>query len=1005
MINFVGRVNINTSTRKSIKQLISAARRNKSGYEVITGPCIPYYDFDNSYNSLDDQEKAEPTDRQNAINSVKEVFPTDTLYIFSANGYSTASDKYKNSYHILVRGCGYAESGAALPKVESADPAVYSTLGKRQLFRLPYFSKEGENRPLIMDGKSLDDITPEQYSKWCVTNIEGEALTYTTAVPLNNENIIIDCKYANKITEIYPDAVRSKQYYRTVDKGDGTLFINYKNIYLSECSICKRTHDDNQFYGYLSKDKKLFYKCRKSNTSVFVFNYGPDTPVKKTIEQPVNNRLDKYNPTKFESKYCADYKPLMKSFDHDGVVAIASGTGTGKTHACAMHLSSNNKSAGVISFRISLAEKYKKDFKGFECYRDAAKGDIITDRWICQLDSLHRIKTTPDVLALDEINQVRRHLNAETFMNNSHYLQNRTTLKRLIKNCKTVIVMDANLSPLELNWLRQIRPDGNIKLYLNTAVPNPKEITIVKNQYKVLDSVKSDLSNGRKVVIAHNGGKKHHEPLKRLILKSHPKKKILVINSDTKDDIEVIAALNNPNIEFGKYDCIIYSPSVQSGVSYDVKNVFYRVYGIFSNCTNSSGDACQMLDRIRHPISKNTTVSIQEYNTSIQRSMDVLKNHILATRGHLKADDNGLNGLYNAYDDVEFLQNEILDERCIADIETNMDRMSFKRNFIRNQRIYGNTIVIDNDIKKTTVEEAKMKLDKNIIMGEIKSEKSVELNNAVNLSITRVNELREQLQKQEKIMHDDLLALKKYNINHHYKMDEPVDDAKWYKKYDDSKLKSLYNNTSKYFHNTLDGALEELKTREIRHDQFMRAGKPDQPTTTDECVVDYFRCKPKYQKEKVLIGWVKDLGYDSLNSKIEIDEDRMKIKLAACIAKLSETDFDILEKQRRKLKVLQKLKIEDKGFMKAALQFINGSLKTYFGISIGKKDKNSQLYIMKNDNINNKTFVTQPDGNIPVLGKQIKRDDEDDDDNDDAVVENPETQLEALCTLVGYNEE
>jgi hypothetical protein len=1013
MIPFIAKINAPTACRKSAKSIINFAKRSKSGYEVITGACIPYYDFDYAYDSEKLRSENESNDRNKSIDAVKKVFPDGVLYKFESNG-ENKNKKFKNSFHILVRGCGYASCGKALPVVEYSDPAVYKNVDKRQLFRLPYLSKEGENRPLVM-ARAIDTIEPEEYIHWCVSNIGDEKLVWDV-VESNEPSITTnDDQYVNKIAEMFPDVVLNKQHYRTTEKDDA-LFINYRDIVKEQCPLCKRTHEDNQFYGYLSANKKLFYKCKKSDQSVFVHDYDPDNNSKgqnntegQNADMDVNARLDKYSPIKFDSRFCADYEPFMQSFDHEGVVAIASGTGTGKTYASAEAVKARpNAKTGVLSFRISLAAKYEDDFTGFTSYLNEKIGSSITaDRWICQIDSLHRVKNRPDILIIDEINQVRRHLYAETFLRNNKYLASRAKFNDLIKNTRTVVIMDANISPVDLNWLAKLRPDMNLKLFLNTNVANSKRHLLVKNEHRLIAMAKQDLLNGNKIAIAHNGGKKHHEPLKRALQTAG--KRIIVINSETKELPEVKSILSNPNTEFGKYDCIIYSPSVQSGVSYDVKGVFRRIYGIFSNCTNSSGDACQMLDRIRHPMEAGCVLSIKEYNSSIIRSMEVMKNNIVANRLHLSEansqniQNGGVYGLYNSYDELELIQNQLLDERCSAELEQNMDRVSFKRNFIAQQKIYGNAVhteVLSKvEEKKTTVRDQESKLALSKLHADVKTEKAEELNDAPNLTMAQVDTLRNKLKDQEQVIQAELTALKKFNLNHLYKMDEPVDDPKWYETYDDKKLKDQYLRTSRYFTEDADvdlsAALEKLKTKEVRRDAFIRAGNEiNGEKSIDECVVDSLLHKPVYQQEKILINWIKDLGYDSLNSAIEVDEDIMKLNMVKCITKMNEHTFNVLGKHHSKLKTIQKLKADDKNYMKTALSFINGSLKAYFGITITRKVSNRKLYIIVNKNIVQQLFqipqknIENIQKKIPVLGKRdnghVDDDDDDEDTNEDS---------------------
>ena len=56
--------------------------------------------------------------------------------------------------------------------------------------------------------------------------------------------------------------------------------------------------------------------------------------------------------------------------------------------------------------------------------------------------------------------------------------------------------------------------------------------------------------------------------------------------------------MKDVNIEW-KCDCLIYSPTYESGVSFDHKNFFDKIYGILCNSTTSQRSYMQMLSRIR----------------------------------------------------------------------------------------------------------------------------------------------------------------------------------------------------------------------------------------------------------------------------------------------------------------------------------------------------------------------------------------------------------------------
>jgi hypothetical protein len=1036
-IPFVGGVKVTANVSKTPERIVELTQSSMqrvrstkaSGYEVITGACLPYYDFDFGYDSKDKQQEQSAATIQQSVDAVRSVFPNGRLYVFTANGVSKS--QWKNSVHIIVRGVGYANCGKALPVVEHADQAVYKVEGKRQLFRLPYFSKEGENRPLVrydVESKSTFTLADaqgdleESYADWCITNIGDEKLMWSVEAP---EQLMVDAgdsqQYLDKVEEIMPEYVNDKVFARASEIG-GALFMYYRSIVKSNCVFCNRVHDDNNMYAYLSPDKKLFLKCKKSDKTVFVHNYGEDTD-KKIIERSIDRSVifKRYNPVMFEEKYCSDYKGLHQPLNASDDIALIANMGTGKTVMASKHALGTlydgcqpQESAGVISFRISLAKKYKEDFEGFTCYIDEKKGNIDDKRWICQLDSLHRISNRQlDTMYIDEVSQVRRHLTATTFMRNSHYIENLQVLDHFIKTAKQLIVMDANMSSKDIEWLQQVR-GKKLNVFINTAVPRKQEMLVLKNQDRVIRQAKADIAKGLKVAIAHNGGKKHHEPLRRQL---GINKNVLLINSDTMEDPRVIAALADPNEEWGKYDAIIYSPSVQSGVSYTKKNVFHRIYGIFSNCTNSSGDACQMLNRIRHPIQSTTVVTIRQYPSAQTRTIKELMDIIKSQRLHLTLKEGGVDepgygvagsGPFNEYSEVDFLDNKLTGDITQASIEQNIDRLNYKANFIWWQKYYGVEVKFDvADEKKTIALDTESKKERSVLTEQVKNEDAKKLCDAVDLSVEEVDALRKKLKEQQNIGNDLILSLKKFNLNSLFKPPTIPKDPEWYKTYDDKKVRNVYYNSSKYFKEgvSVDTVLEQVKESDVRRDIMARTGVADFKST-ESCVVDFFLNKPRYQKEKILIGWLKDFGFDGLNSSAEVDVDMVKAKLVSVIHKIDAHCFNVLEKKPEKMRVLKAIKPDDAKFMKTGMQFINGSLKEYFNISIKKKKKHDKFYSLVNKYVED-GVLKDPVGVgevrfaelTPVLGKVLGDDLDDEDEDEEPEAEAEPTTEERLAIL------
>jgi hypothetical protein len=436
-------------------------------------------------------------------------------------------------------------------------------------------------------------------------------------------------------------------------------------------------------------------------------------------------------------------------------------------------------------------------------------------------------------------------------------------------------------------------------------------------------------------------------------------------------DENVAKALANPNEEFGKYDGVIYSPTVQSGISYDQVNVINSIYGIFGNGSNSSEDVCQMLHRVRHPISNTITVAITEYNhgkhkaTSANAIMSMLKN----SRKHL------LNGTqekdildiinrvpfeYNNFGQAEFVESEQLHEYAVNRAEHNLDSILFKQNFIGHQMAYGNVMETAKIDEKA---DSKTKLELTKSLAEVNLGHATELSLAQDIVESEADLIRKQLRETpDQVTKTEIDELKKYNVIKHYNLDSAPKSPAWFLKYTQQKYKNHYYQQSKYFKKTqsLELSLIDVKHRECVADTFMRLGNDNGGVSTDQGIVNSILSKPTYQKHKILIGFITQLGFTGLNCDNEIDQADLQINLALAINSCDEHMFEVLGKQKKGLEQINQLKVTDTLFVKNGLNFINGSLKSEFGVSVKKKSKNSSNYKLFNAYLDNNEFTMSP---------------------------------------------
>ena len=77
--------------------------------------------------------------------------------------------------------------------------------------------------------------------------------------------------------------------------------------------------------------------------------------------------------------------------------------------------------------------------------------------------------------------------------------------------------------------------------------------------------------------------------------------KVIIHNSIEKNK----EILKDVNKEWSDCDLLIYSPSVESGVDYNVMNKFYKCYAVITQKSTSDRAFCQMLNRVRYYIDNN----------------------------------------------------------------------------------------------------------------------------------------------------------------------------------------------------------------------------------------------------------------------------------------------------------------------------------------------------------------------------------------------------------------
>ena len=990
---------------------------NETGFEVITGKVRGYFDFDLQYETKLDANNNELDDLTNAMNYAKTITGATDMVVLSSNGLK-GNGNYTNSFHIITPTIydsgkellkqinNYEQSKTLLNGHEVSnyeqikiqpDIAVYKGVGKKQLFRLPYTSKKGENRPLVLteiiDGKIIkhNDVPPADVFDSMMVSVSHGTIEPEDEPEIKNQDI-------EMVMDVFKNAMPHESNnwrFRDTKERKKGLVINLNRVAPSHCEFCDRVHDkDNTAYLFKFNDGNIAFGCSRGNKTKLIHkndNLQNNTTDDTKLNNQFINQFETagFNVSVHNEQYCTDIKEFMNC--NANLIGIRANMGTGKTYANSQvvsNLLTENPNARVlvISMRISLAKKYMKDYPNFTCYLTDMKKPLNDDRLICQLDSLHRIRnnTRFDMVVIDEVDQSLRHMTSKTYMGNPNVRRNIKMFDSIIKHSNQIILMSANLTVNNMKYIRKLRSrgdDSNMVFY-NEYVPSRYKIMISKQTADIIAELIDDLKQGRKAYVASNYSVKKLKELEQQLIEQKPDAKILSICSSTLKQDHVKASLADPDTEWSKYDIIITSPSVQGGVSYDVKNKIDKVYGMFINTTNSSGDACQMLRRVRYPKSNRILVS---YNKSNGFCSIVDRNEMIASIIKQRNEQfNAIEGVgdyyINSYGVEEFTENDYFNLYIDTLIETNMDKINWIQHFRDFQVMYGNTVSLYNS---SLDKNAKQQIDSKgrEIKKKLTDIHNIELADTVNIDVAQDNLLQkkmrfEPLTDEEQLKHQKFVITNAYNLN-------GIDDPKWFETYDDKKLMKVYKNLVVYYKEdrSLDESLEELKRLEIDADVKRRTRLTDatdntwEPRDTTEAIIkSLISDKHRYGKQKLLINMMKDMGFNSFDSKVVVNVAELKKR----VNEFKQMDFEemgsLLEKRKERMLAIKNS--TDKTYFKNMMKFINGSIESEFGVRIKPVKRNSSDYILYNKYMDEKLFVNPwnaVDGafgkNTPILGR------------------------------------
>ena len=360
-------------------------------------------------------------------------------------------------------------------------------------------------------------------------------------------------------------------------------------------------------FGYYSIGT-LKYLTKQDNPEKYI-------EIEYALEQPLFASL------KFEAEYLLssldekikDNKSFVSQYIIDWangtikILAIRSPYNTGKTRIISKIIEEFGfKRILFISYRQTLTNELQGSFKhlNVDSYLDK---NYDSDRLICQIESLYKILPdyqfidedllipSYDLVIIDEIESVLNHFRSSTIENKEKTFD---LMKDIIYNSNKVLALDGDFYNRSYHFLKYF---DDVIVLQNTIKKNIRHYIFSNDRIDFESQIEIALQAKKNIVIVSMSSK-----IATYFQNKYKDKYKTILYCAKSDDVnkEMLKDVNNFWI---KYELVIYSPSIESGVNMD-KEHFNKIFVVLSPKSTSPRGLMQMMSRVRQVKDSNVLI-------------------------------------------------------------------------------------------------------------------------------------------------------------------------------------------------------------------------------------------------------------------------------------------------------------------------------------------------------------------------------------------------------------
>ncbi|CAM9745171.1 unnamed protein product, partial [Ectocarpus fasciculatus] len=629
------------------------------------------------------------------------------------------------------------------------------------------------------------------------------------------------------------------------------------NSWLQMGAIMKTVGYDASFFHILSKRCKNYeykacenvYKSKMTNCGNLgiIHHYAsldnPEEYKKLNLKYEHPDDIKDNNVIEINSRYLLEKNDVylcndsvlttnIRKWQTDDIKSlnIKSPYDTGKTTMLKTIMSVfNPKRVLWLSYRKTLTMDILGNFASFG-FKDYQKGIYNADRLICQVESLIKINMSLenkipkyDLVIIDEVESVLNQFNSNTFKGKSKQAFN--FMMYIIKASTKIITLDGGMSNKTYDFINNFGTSINI---VNKVQFNKKKYIINNDKIEFTNMIDTDIANNLNIVIVSMSASLC-QWYQTYISEKYPDKKIRCYTGRTNDKDR--NELNNIKETWTDTNILIYSPTIEAGVNYDVENHFNKVYGAI--CTRSSNYKafCQMLNRVR----KLTDNTIHIYNEGFNH--DNIEINKRFKYSYMKCVS-----MYNLnleFEDVEYIKdNETY-------IKTTLSPYNVNDIYNRLDDINSNAYIFLSSFYHTVTNQGHEVINKCTNAKKVKMDEAIDvrlsklINEAIDIDDIEAETLITK-QKTNEATAEDKLSLKKFFIKKRLGLKQLNEDI-------------IYNVTDSALNNYLD-IIDERNIK--KHD-------------------DNYTLERK-KRRQVIIQLIHDLGFNNIHDKRKIAKETIE---------------------------------------------------------------------------------------------------------------------------------